>query len=122
MKLTTILFLLLFGSQINAQKFNHVETTLIDSVAMSSKEYLTNIEFKLNKETKELIIVEDNKVSLVKFDLIHEKRNGTYLLTIGKPDYFIINYNSVLHHQEVYYEKIGSVIIRNLYKNNLVKL
>jgi hypothetical protein len=122
MKLITILLLLLFSSQINAQKFSHVETTTIDSFAMTTKEYVTDIRFKLDSENKELIIIEDGESTTIKFDLIHEKRNGTYLLTIGKPDYFIINYNSVLHHQEIFLDKIGSVIIRNLYKSNLIKI
>lgn len=116
-----IVIIILFSSQLYSQKFDYVETTTIDSVDAINQQYVTDIEFRLDKEDRSLLIIEYGKPVLIRFDIIHEKKNGIYLMTIGKPDYFIINPNWVLHHQEKY-TKVGIVIIRNIYKTSSIKI
>lgn len=121
----TILIAILFWiltPDLLAQKFNKVETTSIDSIYSYTANYRTEIEFKLDEEGKTLLIKEGGeKPVLIRFDEVCYRRSGTYLITLGKPDYFIINDNYVLHHRE-YNTEFGVIIIRNKYFNDLIKI
>lgn len=121
-KLKIILILILFNFSLNAQHFDKVEAIHIDSFNTLKGDYLVDIEFKLIEQFNTLLIRESgcNDV-LIRFDSIEWKRNGAYLLLNDKPDYFIINPEFVLHHREYKTDK-GTVIIRNKYTKQLIRI
>ena len=122
MKFLFFLTLILFSVQSNAQKFNRVVTTSIGSLSKYTNEYSVKIEFNLDEEDKSLIINKKGaEPILIRFDVAHSKRNGIYLLTIGKPDYFIISSKYVIHHRE-YQTELGLVVVRNRYSNKSTKM
>lgn len=117
----TILILVLFWlliPDIRAQQFSRAEVTSIDSSNNSyTADYTVKISFKLDEQAKTLLIEEDGEIPvLIRFDEVWYRKNGSHLITSGKPDYFIINDNWVLHHRE-YKTEHGVIIIRNKYFN-----
>lgn len=118
-----VFIMMLLSTTLHSQKFNEVSAlTMLDSIEVGNEKYLTNIEFKLDEKTMTLLILEEGlRPVSIKFDIINPRRNGVYLITIGKPDYFIIHQDWVIHHR-VYYSVKGDIIIRNKYRNTLVKL